>query len=58
MDHVAVDIESNLVDLSTITLDELASCDESDLAGTVARLLRRIDEPVRHISSYNPQRID
>ena len=58
MNQGAVEIESNLVDLSAVTLDELTTCDNADLAGTVARLLRRVDSPAKHVSGYNPQRID
>ncbi|WP_433788451.1 hypothetical protein [Actinoplanes sp. CA-252034] len=52
------DIESDLVDLTEVTLADLPTYDERILAPTMRRLLQRIDDPESITSGYNPQRID
>jgi FXSXX-COOH protein len=52
------DIESDLIDLTEVTLADLPTYDERVLAPALRRLLRRIDQPDSSVSSYNPQRID
>ncbi|MFV2017329.1 hypothetical protein [Micromonospora sp. LOL_023] len=52
------DIESDLVDLTEVTLSDLPRYDEQILAATMRRLLQRIDDPESITSGYNPQRID
>ncbi|MEH1031446.1 hypothetical protein ACWD6L_04840 [Micromonospora profundi] len=52
------DIESDLVDLTEVTLADLPTYDERILAPPMRRLLRRIDDPESITSGYNPQRVD
>ncbi|GID27764.1 hypothetical protein [Paractinoplanes brasiliensis] len=52
------DIESDVADLTEVTLADLPTYDEQILAPTIHRLLRRIDDPESITSGYNPQRID
>ena len=52
------DIESDLIDLTEVTLADLPTYDERILAPTIRRLLRRIDDPESITSGYNPQRVD
>lgn len=52
------DIESELIDLTKVTLADLAAYDDRDLAPAMRRLLRRIDDPKSITTSYHPQRID
>jgi hypothetical protein len=52
------DLESDLVDLTEVTLAELPTYDDDILAPTMQRLLQRIDDHESITSGYNPQRID
>lgn len=52
------DLESDMVDLTEVTLADLPTCDERILAPTMRRLLQRIDDPEGITSGYNPQRTD
>lgn len=52
------DIESDLVDLTEVTLADLPAYDDQLLSPTMRRLLQRIDDPESITSGYNPQRID
>lgn len=58
MSQPAADIESDLIDLTEVTLADLPTYDEQVLAPIMRRLLRRIDDPDSITSGYNPQRID
>lgn len=58
MSQSTADIESDLIDLTRVTLAELPSYDEQSLAPVIRRLLRRIDDPDSITTGYNPQRID
>lgn len=52
------DIESDLVDLTEVTLADLPTYDDDVLAPTIRRLLQRIDDTESITSGYNPQRAD
>nr|WP_221382034.1 hypothetical protein [Actinoplanes polyasparticus] len=52
------DIESDMADLTEVTLADLPTYDDQILAPTMRRLLRRIDDTEGITSGYNPQRID
>lgn len=52
------DIESDVADLTEVSLADLPAYDEQVLAPTMHRLLQRIDDPESTTRSYNPQRID
>ncbi len=52
------DIESDMADLTEVTLADLPTYDDQILAPTMQRLLRRIDDTEGITSGYNPQRID
>lgn len=52
------DIDSDLVDLTEVTLADLPTYDDQLLSPTMRRLLQRIDDPESITSGYNPQRID
>ncbi|MEO3922294.1 hypothetical protein ACQEVC_37575 [Plantactinospora sp. CA-294935] len=53
-----VDIDSALVDLTEVSLDELPRYDQRILDPIIRRLLRRVDDPESITSGYNPQRLD
>lgn len=52
------DVESDLVDLTEVTLADLPGYDDQLLSPTMRRLLQRVDDPESNIGGYNPQRID
>ncbi|MEU4527203.1 hypothetical protein AB0F49_03150 [Micromonospora ureilytica] len=54
----AVDVDSELVDLTDVTLDRLVDYDQEILDPIMRRLLRRADDPESITSGYNPQRLD
>jgi hypothetical protein len=58
MSHPTPDIESDLVDLTEVSLADLPAYDDHLLFPTMRRLLQRIDDPESVTSGYNPQRID
>lgn len=58
MSHPTPDIDSDLVDLTEVSLADLPTYDDPLLSPTMRRLLRRIDDPDSITSGYNPQRID
>ncbi|WP_433496060.1 hypothetical protein ACQP26_15315 [Micromonospora sp. CA-248089] len=54
----AIDVDSELVDLSAVSLDRLPELDQEILGPVMGRLLRRVDDPESITSGYNPQRLD
>ena len=53
MDVAEDHIESDLIDLTGVTLEELASVDQVSLAAPVERLVREIDRPSSSIGGYS-----
>ncbi|MCL2732200.1 MAG: hypothetical protein FWE15_19500 [Actinomycetia bacterium] len=51
-------VESELVDLTGVSLEALRSLDEDSLAAPLAALLRRIDDPQAIAAGYNQSRSD
>lgn len=51
-------VETEVVDLRDVKLSDLLRQDDSKFLGTLHSFLRRIDQPNRSISGYNPQRLD
>ncbi|MFI5841587.1 hypothetical protein ACIA8K_17955 [Catenuloplanes sp. NPDC051500] len=51
-------METEVQDLSGMTVSEILRQDPARFALTVKNLVRRIDKPGRSISGYNPQRLD
>lgn len=56
MDQAKSDIESDLVDLTDFSLEDLLTCDGERLAPVTSRVLDRIDDSHDSISGFNPQR--
>jgi len=55
MDPPAVDIESRLLDLTTVSLEDLRAREDAELAFQVTRLVTHIDDPDRRIGGgVNP----
>ncbi|MDY7085140.1 MAG: hypothetical protein SYR96_08555 [Actinomycetota bacterium] len=52
------DVETGLLDLSELSLGELAEQDPETFQRPLLEFLRRMDEPSQTISGYNPQRLD
>jgi hypothetical protein len=55
MDPPTVHIESRLLDLTTLSLEDLRTREDAELAFQVTRLLTRLDDPDRRIGGHNPQ---
>jgi hypothetical protein len=53
-DQPPPDIESDLVDLSGLLIDDLDGCDQQVLAPALRRMMARIDDGQGNISGYNP----
>ena len=51
------DVRTEVPDLSRHTLAEVDKLDSAALGKTPETLLRRVDEPSKSISGYNPQRL-
>lgn len=51
-------VESDLVDLSGVSLEALLSMDGSAIEGSLAPLLRHIDDARAVTMSYSPSRFD
>lgn len=51
-------VESDLIDLTGVSLEALRSMDSALLATPVARLLRKVYDPQGSASTFNPQRYD
>ncbi|MFI6092114.1 hypothetical protein [Streptomyces sp. NPDC051218] len=51
-------VESDLVDLSGVSLEALLSMDRSAIAGSLEPLLRHIDDARAVTMSYSPSRFD
>lgn len=51
-------VETDVQDLSRMTVSEILRQDPSRFAPTTEKLVGRIDQPGRSISGYNPQRLD
>lgn len=49
-------VESELIDLSDIPWDAWPALDLPAAAGSMRRLLGRIDDPASSLGGYNPQR--
>jgi hypothetical protein len=49
----AGDVETNLSDLTNLSLHAIRSCTKEDLGELLDRMLRRIDAPGTSISGYN-----
>ncbi|MFE2967608.1 hypothetical protein ACFXKC_28830 [Streptomyces sp. NPDC059340] len=49
-------VESELIDLSDVPLDEWPRLDLPSAQGSMRRLLSRIDDPASSLGGYNPQR--
>jgi hypothetical protein len=60
MDSSTPDIESDLVDLSAISLDELRGCEPDTLTDSLRRLLRQVERPRPNFGggSEHPTRAD
>lgn len=52
------EIESDLVDLSEVSLADLPALDQQALEPVMGRLLQRVDDPETNVAGYNPQRLD
>jgi hypothetical protein len=52
------DVETDLVDLTDLSLSALRSCDASLLAGSMARLLRQVERPRVNLGTGPPDRVD
>ena len=52
------DVETGLLDLSGLSVGELARQDPETFRRSLADFLRRFDQPSQSISGYNPQRLD
>lgn len=53
-----MEVTSELVDLTELSLEALATLESRDLVRTVERVLERADCPRGYTYGYNPQRID
>jgi hypothetical protein len=53
-----IEIESELVDLSDLSLADLADLDPHQIHSGLARVLQRIDDVDGRFSAYNPSRTD
>jgi len=53
MEQSADQVEADLIDLTGVTLDRLASLDDASLAAAVERLVREVDRPSSSIGGYN-----
>jgi hypothetical protein len=51
-------VEAELVDLGSVSLDDLAGFDGRAFGPALEILLQRVDDPSSSISGYNPQRLD
>ncbi len=59
MDQAANAIDSDLPDLSALTLTDMRTVDSSSLAGPISRLLDHTDRlGAAEIGGYNPRRLD
>jgi FXSXX-COOH protein len=54
----APEVESELIDLTNVSLRALEELESSGLTETVDRVLERADAPRGYTYGYNPQRID
>lgn len=58
MTQESSDVETELPDLSGLSLGELTEQDPRAFQRSLFDFLQRIDEPSQTINGYNPQRLD
>ena len=58
MDHPQDDLETDLVDLTSISMSTLRSCDPHLLAASVAHMLTQVEKPRSNFGNAPPGRVD
>jgi hypothetical protein len=58
VDHRQGDLETELVDLTSIQLSTLRDCDARLLAPSMSRALKQIDKPRTNLGNQPPGRAD
>jgi hypothetical protein len=53
MDTSAEEVESDQIDLSGVTLEDLASFSDASLASATDRLRQQVDRPISSVGGYN-----
>jgi hypothetical protein len=54
VDHSPADVETELIDLSDVSLTMLRECDRSLLEASLERVLDQVDRPRANIGSSGP----
>ncbi|GAA4945216.1 hypothetical protein [Actinoplanes utahensis] len=58
MDLSPVEVETDLIDLSEISLATLHRCDPSVLSASVRKILAQVDNPRANLGTGPPGRVD
>jgi hypothetical protein len=58
VDHPSDDIQSELIDLTGISMEDLRHCDRSTLESSLEPLLRQVERPRHNFGSGPPGRVD
>lgn len=58
MDHPQDDLETELIDLTCISMSTLRSCDPHLLAASMARILAQVMKPRSNFGNSPPGRVD
>jgi hypothetical protein len=58
VEHPAEDVQTDLVDLTEASFEDLCGCDDALFEPSLDRFLRQIERPRANIGSGQPDRID